>query len=35
MFKIVKEIYHQAHVLAVLVHVTLVISELLHVLPTA
>lgn len=33
MLKIVKETYHQLHVAAVIVHVTLVIGEVYHLIP--
>ena len=35
MFKILKAIYHQLHVAAVVIHVALVFGEMYHVLPSA
>lgn len=35
MIYIVKEIYHQLHVAAVIIHVTLVFGELYHLIPHA
>ncbi len=35
MVHIAKEIYHQLHVAAVIIHVTLVFGELYHLIPNA
>lgn len=33
MLSLIKEVYHQAHVAAVIVHVVLVFGEVYHIIP--